>query len=174
MGQTEAFKTVALETPNETVLRWQSCKRKWRVVEAKIISIVLVALCFSCILPDRRLNATLQCNVIEVPRRGVPHRYQNELVRFAWEYDSLKIHSQHVNLDFMRNQLLEKTLPAIDEVRKQFVFTDQYNDQYKVVYTEQTWKSKIYLYLYVINLKHPAPVYMFTNNPYFSFNPKGD
>jgi hypothetical protein len=143
-------------------------------VEAKIVCIVLVALCFSCIAPDRRANATFQCNVLEVPRKGSPHRYRNERVKFAWEYDSLKIHSQHFNLDFARNQLLEKTLPVITAARRQYVFTDQNKDEYKVLYAEQTWKSRNYLYLYIINLKHPAPIYLFTNDPYFNCVPRAD
>lgn len=133
------------------------------------MSVVLVVLCFSCIVPDKRANATIQCNVLEVPIRGLPHRYRNERVRFALEDDSLKIHSQHLDLDFARNQSLDRALPVVKEVRKQFVVKDKFNDSYKVLYAEQTWKSQVYLYLYIISLKHPAPIYLFTNDP--NFNP---
>lgn len=131
---------------------------------------VLVALCFSCIVvPDKRANATIQCNVLEVPATGSPHRYRNERVKFALEDDSLKIHSQHFNLDLARNEPLEKTIPVAKLARKQFVFKDKYNGLYKVLYAEQMWKSEIYLYLYIISLKRPAPIYLFTNDP--NFNP---
>src|SRR5690349_9729435 len=112
---------------------------KMRFVEAKIIGVVLVALCFSCVAPDKRTNATIQCNVLEVPTKGRPHRYRNERVKFTLENDSLKIHSQHFDLIFSRNSPLEKTLPFINIVRKQFVFKDKANELYKVLYARQIW-----------------------------------
>jgi len=112
--------------------------------------------------------------VLEVPRKGAPHRYRNERVKFALEDDSLKIYSPHINLFLARNQIHEKTLPSIKEVRRQFVFKDQFDEEYKVLYAKQTWKSIPYMYLYIISMKHPAPVYLFTNDPNCSYMPKAD
>jgi hypothetical protein len=128
------------------------------------VSVIAVLMCVSCLPADYRMNAALQCNVLEVPLKGTPHKYKNELVKFYLEDDSLRIHSQHVNLEFARERL-ERMLPPIRQVKKQFVLKDQSNELYKVLYTQDKSNSKLYLYLYIISLRHPAPVYLFTNDP---------
>ena len=134
---------------------------------AKVIMIA-VLICISCLPAKYQTNAALQCNIIEVPLKGSPHRYKNELVEFYLKDDSLKIQSRHVSLAFARRQQLERSLPVINHVKKQFVFKDQSNELYKVLYTRNESNSKIYLYLYIVNLKQAAPIYLFTNDPNYA------
>jgi uncharacterized alpha/beta hydrolase family protein len=129
------------------------------------VTILAVLMCFSCMQADHRTNAALRCNVLEVPLKGSPHKYKNELVKFYLKNDSLSIHSLHLNLTFSRNEQLESRLPAINHVRKQFIFKDQSNELYKVLYTQNKSHSKFYLYLCIVNVRHAAPMYLFTNDP---------
>ncbi|HEV8513055.1 MAG TPA: hypothetical protein VGQ59_07245 [Cyclobacteriaceae bacterium] len=95
-------------------------------------------------------------------------RYKNERVLFAVKNDSLLIKSSHVSLSLLRmrhpkNHYAIKNYP----LTYQFMFTDGRKEVYEVLYIQNPAGAK--LYLYILNIKHFNPAYMFTNDP--DFNP---
>lgn len=109
----------------------------------------------------------LRCNVFEVPKEGFAQKYRNERVAFFIKNDTLRICSSHVMLKFIRKRSAEKRIKSIKAARLQFALADTCNEMYVGYYTQKMTPSKLYLYFYIIGMKHVKPAYLFTNDPNF-------
>jgi hypothetical protein len=126
--------------------------------------------CGSCLPGNFRTNGVIQCNVLKVSQVGKTQQYKNERVQFILKNDSLMIKSMHIHLSLLRMRQV-KAAPVIrNSFNKQFLFKDGHNELYDVLYIQNQANAK--LYLYVINVDHLKPAYMFTNDSEFNMSSK--
>lgn len=129
--------------------------------------IVIELLTGSCLSYTKRTNGVIQCNILKVTRVGGIQRYKNERVLFTLKNDSLMIKSSHVSLSLVRMRHPENAYVIRNSSNNQFMFIDRSKELYEVLYIQNGENAK--LYLYIVNIKHLKPAYMFTNDP--DFNP---